>query len=263
VTGASAVLLMSLGLYAHGMGTSAPLAFVPDLTEIAGLAGPLAFVSLATLIAPLLPRSARFSMAGQDDTRLAFSAIRVSRHDDFWTADSALGSAGKMKRAADYPFAQTCAHRLTCWRGMLLNSGADPILDITVANRCTEAFLVAAIGIEIIGVGCAPERRGALGARTSAQVAPRDGYAVQTPSALALFERAHQANGNRDFFAMDVSLEEATDLSEPFYLRPTKSFRFELRLLDFCENVPLHAMARLVLQTDSGTFRSPAIYFRR
>ena len=62
---------------------------------------------------------------------------------------------------------------------------------------------------------------------------------------------------------MDVSLEEATDLSEPFYLRPTKSFRFELRLLDFCENVPLHAMARLVLQTDGGTFRSPAIYFRR
>jgi hypothetical protein len=259
-----AALGIALTLYLFGMEVGdlrvPPLA--GGTNPILRIAGPVVLFSLAALFVPLLPKSPRFASSGKDDATLLFSAVRVSRYDDYWTANSARHSTAKLKRAGNYPFSRPCAHRLTCWRGILLNAGADPVLDITVINRSTEAFLVAKVGIEIVGIGRIPERRDVLGASAPVSIPVRDCYAVETPETLQLFREAHRRCGNRDIFALDTSLAQATDLSEPFYLRPAKSFRFELRLLGFCERTPLHALVKLVLHTDGGAFQSPAIYFR-
>jgi hypothetical protein len=258
------MLLTAVACYAYSMdSTDAWRSLAAELGSILGFAGPVMLVSLAGLIVPLLPAGTRFAGKSETETKLLFSAIRVSRHDEFWTADAARASAAKARRAGDYPFSQSYAHRLTCWRGILLNAGADPILDITVANPNDNALLIAQIGIEIIAAGCAPERRDSLSTQASAPIEARGWFAVQTPDTLELFTHAHRAAGSGDLFAMDLSLSDTTTLSEPFYLRPNKSFRFELRLINFCDSVPLHTLARLVLHTDDGVHRSPVIYFRR
>ena len=255
------------GLYAHLFGvrlSAVPtLSFASDLDDILRIAGPFAFFSLAGLFVPLLPRSARSSPSEQGDTRLGFAAIRLSPHDQSWTADSTSGHTTRLKRTADYPFAQPYAQRLTCWRGILLNASADPVLDITVANRSSDAFLVTSIGIEILSVGCIPERRNPFGSTEPVPGPEMDCYAVQMPDTMTSFKSARGQDGESDFFAIDTELEQSMDLSEPFYLRAAKSFRFELRLEEFGANTPLHALGRVVLHTDGGVFRSPAIYFRR
>src|SRR6185312_1988655 len=90
-----------------------------------------------------------------------------------------------------------------------------------------------------------------------------DWYSIPMPDTMTAFKRARAQDGESDFFAIETDLEQSTDLHEPFYLRAAKSFRFELRLEDFGPNTPLHALGRIVLHTDGGVFRLPAIYFRR
>ena len=254
-------------LYAHLFGVQLSdfpsLSFASDLDDILRIAGPFAFFSLAGLFVPLLPRSARSSLSEPGDTRLGFVAIRLSPHDQSWTADSTSGHTTRLKRTADYPFALPYAQRLTCWRGILLNASADPVLDITVANRSSDAFLVTSIGIEVLSVGCIPERRNPFGSTEPVPGQAVDCYCVQMPDTMTSFKSARGQDGESDSIVIDTDLEQSMDLSEPVYLRAAKSFRFELRLEDFGTNTPLHALGRIVLHTDGGVFRSPAIYFRR
>jgi hypothetical protein len=137
------------------------------------------------------------------------------------------------------------------------------VLDITVANRSSDAFLITSIGIEIFTVGCIPERRNPSGSTDPVPGQAADGYSVQMPDTMTVFRSAREQDGERDFFAVDTDAAQSMELSTPFYLRAAKSFRFEFRLQDFGANTPLHALGRVVLYTDSGVFRSPAIYFRR
>jgi hypothetical protein len=258
---------ISCALYAHLFGVQLSdfpaLSLASDMEHILRLAGPFAFFSLAGLFVPLLPRSARSSPLAQGDTRLGFAAIRLSPHDQSWTADSTSGHTTRLKRTGDYPFAQPYAQRLTCWRGILLNASADPVLDITVANRSSDAFLITGIGIEILSVGCIPERRNPFGSTDPVPGQTAECYSVQMPDTMTPFKNARGQDRESDFFSIDTDLEQTMELSEPFYLRAAKSFRFELRLEDFGARTPLHALGRIVLHTDGGVFRSPAIYFRR
>jgi hypothetical protein len=226
-------------------------------------AAPVAFISLATLVVPLLPRGARAIVRFREDTRLSFSAIRCSTRDDAWTADKLSAPGSRWKRSPDYPFAQPYAHRLTCWRGMLLNTGADPVLDVTLLNQSKDAFLIASIGIEVLRVGSIQERRDPVAFAQPDRREFADCYVLPVPDTQELLSRARTRRKAQHTFTVDCNVEEAIELPEPFYLRPSKSFRFDLRLSRFSERTPLHALARLVVHTDSGAFRSPAIYFRR
>ena len=260
---ATASVALSVGLGAVQMSGLAILSIADDMSRFLQIAAPVAFVSLATLVVPLLPRSARVLGRDREDTRLTFGAIRSSARDESWIADKLRGSMTRLRRSAEYPFVEPYAYRLTCWRGILFNTGADPVLDVTVTNRSAAAFLIARIGIEMLSVGSITERRDPFFAAQPVRRELEDCFAIQMPDTLTLFKHARAENADRDLLAIDIDHAQVTDLGEPYYLRPTKSFRFDLQLLGFCENTPLHALARVVLHTDGGVFHSPVIYFRR
>ena len=259
---AAVSVAVSLGLAGMHVSGLAVLSIADDMSRLLQIAAPVAFVSLATLVVPLLPRSARVLGRDKEGTRLTFGAIRSSARDESWTADKLRASMTRLRRSAEYPFAQPYAYRLTCWRGILLNTGADPVLDVTVTNPSAAAFLIARIGIEMLSVGSITERRDLFFAAPPVRRELEDCYAIEMPDTLTVFKHARAQNADRDLLAIDIDHAQVTELGEPYYLRPTKSFRFDLQLLGFCENTPLHALARIVLHTDGGVFHSPVIYFR-
>ncbi len=236
--------------------------FADGMSQFLRVGAPVVFVALAGLFAPMLPKNMLRSLARRNSSLISFSAVRLSRDDAFWTADTIRGGRAKSARAtADYPFSQPYVHRLTCWRGLLLNTGADPILDVTLTNQSSDVFLITSLGIEIIAAGCVPERRDGISVEP-VLATQYSGHGVQTPDALTLFRLAHAQNGRRPSFALDVELISITELTEPVYLRPTKSFRFELCLQNFCASTPLHTLARIVAISDTAAIRSDVIYFR-
>jgi hypothetical protein len=234
-----------------------------DFDNLSRFAAPVAFISLATLVVPLLPLSARALHRFREDTRLSFSAIRCSTRDYAWTADKVSSKDSRSKRSADYPFAQPYAHRLTCWRGMLLNTGADPVLDVTLVNRSKDAFLIASIGFEVMSVGSIQERRDPVVPKPADQPELADCHVLPVPDTQELLRRARVRHDGHDTLTVECNVEEAIELNQPLYLRPSKMFRFDLQLSRFSERTPLHALGRIVVHTDSGAFRSPVIYFRR
>ena len=103
---ASHAIHQCVGLGGMQMSGLAILSIADDMSRFLQIAAPVAFVSLATLVVPLLPRSARVLGGDKEDARLIFGAIRSSARDESWIAEKLRGSMRRLRRSAEYPFAR-------------------------------------------------------------------------------------------------------------------------------------------------------------
>lgn len=237
------------------------------MSSLLSFAGPVAVLSLAGLFVSILGKSARADQRAREKESVGFTAIRLSGQEHSWTADTADGALRGLKRTNDYPFAQPYAYRFTCWRALLLNVATDPVIDVTAVNQGEEAILVTSVSIEVVAVGATRERREAVDIQPPLSI-PGATRVVPVPDTLGLMPQ-DTAHGEDEFqlelakAVVQTDVKTSIALSEPFYLRAGKAWRFEMLLYGLCARTPSHALLRVTLGTETQTLRSAPIYLRR
>jgi hypothetical protein len=237
------------------------------MSSLLSFAGPVAVLSLAGLFVPMIGKGSRAAQGAREKEAVGFLAIRLSGQEHSWTADAADGALRGLKRTKDYPFAQPYAYRFTCWRALLLNVATDPVIDITAVNRGQEAILVTSIGIEIVAVAAMQERREPVDVQPPLSI-PGATRVVPVPDTLALLPQ-QEAHAEDEFHlelaktVIEADASNSITLSEPFYLRAGKAWRFEMLLYGLCARTPPHALLRVTLGTETAILRSAPIYLRR
>jgi hypothetical protein len=201
---------------------------------------------------------------GRQDPRdsnrgLKFVSIGIHhRSDKYWREGECSEHCSEISnKAAQYFHMTVFEPDSDFWKEHTDPVNADPLFDITVKNESGRLLIFRKVGIVISVVA---NENYLWGIPTAVEIPVSVNYAVKVPNLRERFQDAFDGYGLKPQRLDEVVWMRVPD---PYAIEPEAPFRYTLRLENYCENMPNHALLQMWCETDHGDFRSGEIFLLR